>query len=481
MEMSSADKPALVILVSNLHGVDAALSDGSSQRAGHQPLRNAQRLLWPLSLSPLATEDQQADTASCQKASGKGKLTVSIQQANPPDIRAQPYLNTYRVPPAPPINLYDRKRKGPGTEPSACAPARDLHTCHIDALTDPAPSAGPRPRAAGGLLRGGLQCARRPGRPLAAKKRKMNFSEREVEIIVEEIEKQKHTLVNHFNAGVTHMAKNNAWGDILKKVNAVTTCPRELPEVKKKWSDMKTEVRRKVAQARAAIEGTSADCTPVPVILTAMQQRICNLLGEATIISLPAGDSDAEITGSATVCDEAKPLTAETTFHTLEDGGVVEYCTTIVSDSTPTVVAAVEAPVEMLAASSASPPPPQSHAKPQELKSRIALNSARLLQEQRVTNVHIRQIAQHMEGQNELLQMMRRSQEAQAFAQERQAQALEGTQAALLALVQLLKPALKDLRKFLQSGTEAANSNSSAAEEQRPRTPPPPQPAEEAQ
>ncbi|KAK5852435.1 hypothetical protein PBY51_023904 [Eleginops maclovinus] len=339
----------------------------------------------------------------------------------------------------------------------------------------------------------------------AAKKRKMNFSEREVEIIVEEIEKQKHTLVNHFNAGVTHMAKNNAWGDILKKVNAVTTCPRELPEVKKKWSDMKTEVRRKVAQARAAIEGTSADCTPAPVILTAMQQRICNLLGEATIISLPAGDSDAEISlpvtvnatvtlaealpaGSSTVCDEAKPLTAETTFHTLEDGGVVEYCTTTVSDSNPTMVAAVEAPVEMLATSSASPPPPQSQAKPQELKSRIALNSARLLQEQRVTNVHIRQIAQHMEGQNELLQMMRRSQEAQAFAQERQAQALEGTQAALLALVQLLKPALKDLRKFLQSGTEATNSSSSAAaadgagaEEQRPRTPPPlPQLAEEA-
>lgn len=132
----------------------------------------------------------------------------------------------------------------------------------------------------------------------AAKKRKMNFSEREVEIIVEEIEKQKHTLVSHFNAGVTHMAKNGAWMAILKKVNAVTTCPRELPEVKKKWSDMKTEVRRKVAQARAAIEGTSADCTPVPVILTAMQQRICNLLGEATIISLPA---EAELSLPVTV------------------------------------------------------------------------------------------------------------------------------------------------------------------------------------
>ncbi|XP_067114776.1 nuclear apoptosis-inducing factor 1 [Osmerus mordax] len=303
-----------------------------------------------------------------------------------------------------------------------------------------------------------------------AKKRKMNFSEREVEIIVEEIEKQKHTLVNHFNAGVTHIAKNNAWLEILKKVNAVTTCPRELAEVKKKWSDMKTEVRRKVAQARAAIEGTSADCTPVPVILTAMQQRICNLLGEATIISLPAGDSDAELTlpatmsaattvtlteslqsGSTGVCEETKTLDAETTYHTLEEGGVVEYCTT--SEAAPSMVAALEAPVEMLA-----PSPPQGTAKPQELKSRIALNSARLLQEQRVTNVHMRQIAQHLEGQNDLLQVMRRWQEAQAYAQERQAQALEGTQAALLALVQMLRPALKDLRKFLQSGVENPNN-----------------------
>lgn len=176
---------------------------------------------------------------------------------------------------------------------------------------------------------------------------------------------------------------------------------------------------------------------------------------------------------------------------------MVEYCTTTEGDSAPTVVAAVEAPMEMLASSSVSPPPPQSHAKPQELKSRIALNSARLLQEQRVTNVHIRQIAQHLEGQNELLQMMRRSQEAQAFAQERQAQALEGTQAALLALVQMLRPALKDLRKFLQSGSEAANASSSVAtpatgatidgaateEQSRPKTPPPPptQQAEEVQ
>ncbi|XP_053480830.1 nuclear apoptosis-inducing factor 1 isoform X2 [Ictalurus furcatus] len=296
-----------------------------------------------------------------------------------------------------------------------------------------------------------------------AKKRKMNFSEREVEIIVEEMEKQKHILVNHYNAGVTHIAKNNAWMDILKRVNAVTNCQRELAEVKKKWSDLKTEVRRKVAQARAAIEDTG-DCTTVPVILTAMQQRICNLLGEATIISLPAGESgepSAEIavpvsvpisTATTTVtltqsiqptpgttCEMKTLEVAETTFHTLEEG-MVEYCTT----ETPVTVT-TEAPVEVLAAQA------ECSVKPQELKSRIALNSAKLLQEQRVTNLHVREIAQHLENQNDLLQMIRRSQEAQACAQERQAQALEGTQATLLALIQMFKPALKDLRKFLQN------------------------------
>ncbi|XP_033851405.2 nuclear apoptosis-inducing factor 1 isoform X2 [Acipenser ruthenus] len=288
-----------------------------------------------------------------------------------------------------------------------------------------------------------------------AKKRKMNFSEREVEIILEEMEKQKHILVNHFNAGVTHITKNSAWVEILKRVNAVTTCQRELAEVKKKWSDLKTEVRRKVAQARAAMDGTG-DCTSVPVILTSTQQRICNLLGEATIISLPAGDRGTEIPVAMPL---SSPTTVtitqnETTYHTLEEG-VVEYCTT---EPPP----ATEPPMEVLTS------PGEGPLKPQELKSRIALNSAKLLQEQRVTNLHVREIAQHLENQNDLLQMIRRSQEAQACAQERQAQALEGTQAALIALIQMLRPALKDFRKFLQSSTGNNSIASAPAQNEQP-------------
>ncbi|XP_043914624.1 nuclear apoptosis-inducing factor 1 [Protopterus annectens] len=327
-----------------------------------------------------------------------------------------------------------------------------------------------------------------------AKKRKMNFSEREVEIIIEELEKQKHVLINHFNAGVPLLTKNNAWQEVLKRVNAITTCHREMAEVKKKWSDLKTEVRRKVAQVRAAMESES-DVTTAPVVLTAMQQRICNLLGEATIVNLPSGESTAEIpvqvpvssatsvtvtqksqdtatfidvkgevitaatavqsTSSNTTPDVSKTVevSSEPAIEALE--GVVEYCTT----EAPTAVTG-EAPVEAVTGQT------ECSIKPQELKSRIALNSARLLQEQRVTNLHVKEIAQHLEHQNDLLQMIRRSQEAQACAQERQAQALEGTQAALCALIQILRPVVKDLRKFLQSSTNTQNPTNSGENEQ---------------
>lgn len=299
-----------------------------------------------------------------------------------------------------------------------------------------------------------------------AKKRKMNFSEREVEIIVEELELKKHLLVNHFNAGVPLAAKSAAWHGILRRVNAVATCRRELPEVKKKWSDLKTEVRRKVAQVRAAVEGGEApgpkeedgaggpgpgggSATAIaPVLLTPMQQRICNLLGEATIISLPSTTEIHPVALGPTATAAAATVTltqipTETTYHTLEEG-VVEYCTAEPPQEEPLPT---EAPVEMLAQHT------DTSVKPQALKSRIALNSAKLIQEQRVTNLHIKEIAQHLEQQNDLLQMIRRSQEVQACAQERQAQAMEGTQAALSVLIQVLRPMIKDFRRYLQSNT----------------------------
>ncbi|KAM4664379.1 nuclear apoptosis-inducing factor 1 [Discoglossus pictus] len=284
-----------------------------------------------------------------------------------------------------------------------------------------------------------------------AKKRKMNFSEQEVEIIMEEMEKQKHILINHFNAGVPLLTKSNAWHHILKRVNAISTCHRELAEVKKKWSDLKTEVRRKMSQARATVEG-EGDVGTAPILLTPLQQRICNLLGENAILSLPTQECPSDISAQVSINSPGtvtlSQIPSDAAYHTLEEN-VVEYCTT----ETPTTVTS-ETPLDIIS------PSPEIIVKPQELKNRIALNSARLLQEQRVTNLHVKEIAQHLEQQNDLLQMIRRSQEVQASAQERQALAMEGTQAALSALIQVLRPMIKDVRRFLQSRTPSSSGAS---------------------
>ncbi|XP_073498444.1 nuclear apoptosis-inducing factor 1-like [Phyllobates terribilis] len=142
-------------------------------------------------------------------------------------------------------------------------------------------------------------------------------------------------------------------------------------------------------------------------------------------------------------------IPTETTYHTLEKNEV-EYCTTEAPST--------ETPVEIIS------PSAEVTGKPQELKNRIALNSTRLLQEQRVTNLHVKEIAQQLEQQNDILQMIRRLQEVQASAQERQVQAMEGTQAALGALIQVLRPMIKDVRKFLQSRIVDPSATNEAGE-----------------
>lgn len=92
------------------------------------------------------------------------------------------------------------------------------------------------------------------GHGRSRQERKMNFSEREVEIIVEGAGTEEAPArttstpaslwLPRVRRGAAHSEKGQCSGHL----------PRGT-RVKKKWSDLKTEVRRKVAQVRAAVEG----------------------------------------------------------------------------------------------------------------------------------------------------------------------------------------------------------------------------------
>ncbi|XP_041090641.1 nuclear apoptosis-inducing factor 1-like [Polyodon spathula] len=111
------------------------------------------------------------------------------------------------------------------------------------------------------------------------KKRKSRFSYSEIKVLLEEVRRNRHIILGKFNHGVPSNLKKRTWADITARINEVSQCPREIIEVIKKWSDMKCDVKRRLA-ARCEGAGEGPDeLTPVESIvhqilqLTGTRQR----------------------------------------------------------------------------------------------------------------------------------------------------------------------------------------------------------------
>ena len=71
--------------------------------------------------------------------------------------------------------------------------------------------------------------------------RKKNFSHDEIMILLEGYKENQSILESKFNSCVTNRKKNDAWNKILNEINAKGCQEREIKEIKKKWSDLKTQ------------------------------------------------------------------------------------------------------------------------------------------------------------------------------------------------------------------------------------------------
>ncbi|MGH0161670.1 UNVERIFIED_CONTAM: hypothetical protein FKN15_056039 [Acipenser sinensis] len=128
------------------------------------------------------------------------------------------------------------------------------------------------------------------------KKRKSRFSYSEIKLLLEEVRKHRHIVVGEsrlflfiffvsaqrkskFNHGVPSNLKKRTWADITARINGVSQCPREIIEVIKKWSDMKCDVKRRLAARCAGGREGPEELTPVEAIihqileLTSTRQR----------------------------------------------------------------------------------------------------------------------------------------------------------------------------------------------------------------
>lgn len=126
-------------------------------------------------------------------------------------------------------------------------------------------------------------------------KKKKNFTEDELEALLAEVETRKNILFGTLSSGITSKRKRNEWESVCQAVNAMGSETRTQAEIKKKWSDIKLDVKRRMAAHRQSVVktgGGTGDEEP-----SSFDQRVAAIVGETAIsgiVGAHVGDSDQQ-------------------------------------------------------------------------------------------------------------------------------------------------------------------------------------------
>lgn len=128
---------------------------------------------------------------------------------------------------------------------------------------------------------------------MAKSTRKRNFSDCEVEALISEVEAKRTILFGSLSSGISAKTKRIAWENIAKSVNDVGSENRSTADVKKKWSDIKVDVKRRVAAHHTSSQKTGGG--PGVEALTPFDQRVTAVLGDQSVVGvLPPEEGDSE-------------------------------------------------------------------------------------------------------------------------------------------------------------------------------------------
>ena len=123
--------------------------------------------------------------------------------------------------------------------------------------------------------------------------KKRNFTESELEILLHEVEMCKHMLFGTLSTGINAKQKRSEWERVCEAVNAVGSQQRTHSEIKKKWSDLKVEVKRRVSAHRRSVTATGGG-TGVGE-LSPFDLRVAALIGDTAltgVVGAHEGDTD---------------------------------------------------------------------------------------------------------------------------------------------------------------------------------------------
>ncbi|XP_071111167.1 myb/SANT-like DNA-binding domain-containing protein 4 [Haliotis cracherodii] len=95
--------------------------------------------------------------------------------------------------------------------------------------------------------------------------RRSNFSEQELTVLTDEVSANHDVLFAPFSPIVTNKRKTDLWEIIAEKVSAVGSSKRNGSDVRKKWNELKCQIRKKEQTRKRELSKTGGGPAPNPL------------------------------------------------------------------------------------------------------------------------------------------------------------------------------------------------------------------------
>ncbi|XP_069064417.1 nuclear apoptosis-inducing factor 1-like [Pleurodeles waltl] len=170
----------------------------------------------------------------------------------------------------------------------------------------------------------------------AGRKRKLQFSDKELEVLTEECCLHHEVLFGKAAMSVPDSEKKKICLNIQSKINAIGVSHRSIEEVRKRWYDLRSTTKERVAERMKEAHGTGGGPSTLPPP-TAIGSMVETTLGPEAVVRI--GDLDSSAPGTS------KSLPQLTTDDPSVEGGdeatkAAEEAVSIYAEhcNTPTIV-----------------------------------------------------------------------------------------------------------------------------------------------
>ncbi|KAJ1204850.1 hypothetical protein NDU88_000288 [Pleurodeles waltl] len=141
------------------------------------------------------------------------------------------------------------------------------------------------------------------------RRRKLKFSERELEVLTEECCQHHDELFGRAALTVPEATKKKLWQDIQEKINSLGVSHRTIEDIKKRWYDLRSRTKERVAERLREMRGTGGGPSSVPPP-TPLEERVEETLEKEAVCGF--GDLDTSEPSTSTGLQQDTPNTPTT-------------------------------------------------------------------------------------------------------------------------------------------------------------------------